>query len=112
MNIEIKTAPWIFIPLVSSDVSLIRGWIRRIAPTQKDDEEIAEQCESIIKNAFEKNKLLYREQDYGEVKMLKIRLLLGSDGICIPEMCFEEPPQCLTRIEEPLRPFIKDATRN
>lgn len=112
MNIEIKKVPWVFIPLVSHDVSLIRGWIHRLAPTKKEDEVIAENCESILKEAFKKNKLVYREQDYGEVKMLKIRLLLGSDGICIPEMCFEAPPEYLTRIEEPLRPFIKDATRN
>jgi hypothetical protein len=94
---------------VNSHVTFIRAWIRRLANNKNDDKQIAEKCESIIKAAFQNNDLIYQVEIYGDIKMSEIRLLLGSDGICVPEQCFLNPPKNLVRIEEPLRPFVREA---
>lgn len=109
MNINESEIPWVFVPLNNEQVTFIRAWIHRLANNKSDDQQITEKCESIVKEAFQNNNLVYQVETYGDIKMSEIRLLLGSDGICVPEQCFLNPPKNLIRIKEPLRPFVKEA---
>lgn len=109
MNSSTENIPWIFIPLPSEAVFNIQAWINRLATPKAADETLAKSCEEIIENAFLNHKLLYNRDKYGEIRMNELRTLLGSDGICIPEHCFVDPPAALTRVQEPLRPFVHNA---
>ena len=109
MNSSAENISWIFIPLPSEAVSGIRAWIHRLATSKEADDTLAKNCEEIIKKALLAHELSYNSVKYGEIRMNELRTLLGSDGICIPEHCFIDPPAALTRVQEPLRPFIRDA---
>jgi hypothetical protein len=109
LSINESEIPWVFIPLSNEHVTFISAWMHRLANSKSDDKQISEKCESIIKEAFQNNDLIYQTEIYGGIKMPEVRLLLGSDGICVPEQCFLNPPKNLVRIEEPLRPFVKEA---
>jgi hypothetical protein len=108
LNTTLKTIPWIFIPLPSNSVYAIRAWIHRLASSKNEDSELARKCEEIIQQAFLTYKLRYNSDKYGEIHMSELRLLHYSDGICVPEHCFIDPPATLERVQEPLRPFFRD----
>ena len=109
MNSSAENIPWIFIPLPSESVSKIRAWIHELATHKEADDTLANKCEEIIERAFSTHKLTYNSKKYGEIRMNELRTLLSSDGICVPEHCFVDPPAALTRVQEPLRPFIRNA---
>jgi len=108
MDKSIDVITWVFIPLNNEGITSIRAWIYRLAPKKEIDEKIAEQCELTIAQTFEKNGLEYRTDTYGEIKMNQLRLLIHSDGICVPEKCFIDVPENFVRTSEPLQPFAKD----
>ncbi|MCA0328057.1 MAG: hypothetical protein LCH89_21015 [Proteobacteria bacterium] len=109
MNSSAENISWIFIPLPSEAVFKIRAWIHRLATSKEADDTLAKNCEEIVEEAFLTHKLSYNSDKYGEIRMNELRTLLGSDGICVPEHCFIDPPDALTRVQEPLRPFIRNA---
>lgn len=109
MNSFTDDIPWIFIPLSADAVLTIWAWIRRLATNKNDDADVTKKCEEIIFNAFLTHKLTYNCDKFGEIRMSELRLLLGSDGICVPEHCFVDPPVTLKRVQESLHPFICDA---
>ena len=109
MNSRAENIPWIFIPLPSEAVFELRAWIHRLAIDKEADDSLAKKCEEIIEKAFLTHKLLYNNDKYGEIRMNELRTLLYSDGICVPEHCFVDPTAKLTRAQEPLRPFIRNA---
>jgi hypothetical protein len=87
---------WIFIQI--NNTFIFTAWIRRLA---KNDNELAEICEKKINEKFQKLGLQYDIEKYGKIKMKNIRLQVGSDGICIPEICFINPSENILRIENP-----------
>lgn len=108
MNNVAANISWIFIPLSLDAVFEIRAWVHRLAVNKSDDETLAKNCAKIIEDAFLAHALSYDCEKYGKVRMNELRLLLGSDGICVPEHCFVAPPETLRRVQEPLRPFVRD----
>ncbi len=105
MNPESTNTSCIFIPLGKNDVMRIRAWIHRMASTKSEDEELANDINKSLEEVLKTHGLTYREEEYGEMNISKVRLQLGSNGICIPEVCFLNPPLTLPRINEALRPF-------
>ena len=109
MNNSSQNIPLIFIPLPSEAVFEIRAWIHRLATDKDADDALAKRCEEIIEEAFRTCGLSYNSENYGEIRMNQLRILLGSDGFCVPEHCFVDPPAALKRVQEPLHPFMRDA---
>jgi len=109
VNCSAGNISWIFVPLAPEAVSGIRAWIHRLPTSDEADKTLAKDCEEEIKEALLAHGLSYDSVKYGEIRMNELRTLLGSDGICIPEHCFVDPPASLTRVREPLRPFIHSA---
>lgn len=108
MNSSAENIPWIFIPFPPEVVLDVRGWIHRLAPKESDD-ILEKNCEELIKKAFLTHELTYNSDKYGEIRMNILRILLSSDGICVPEHCFVDPPAKLKRVQMPLSPFIRNA---
>jgi hypothetical protein len=98
---------WIFIPLDKDFVIKIYFWIKHIHLNQKDDENLASECEKYISKEFYKNGLEYNTDKYGEIKMECLRIFLGSDGLAIPEQLFLKKPSAdIVRIKSPLRNIL------
>jgi hypothetical protein len=100
--------PWVFIPLGYDDTLRVHLWIKRWPTTEEADKTLAADCEEAITAAFEKLGLKYNTDAFGEVKMDKLRLYSGTDGIALPETCFVNAAKDIKRIQSPLRPLQKD----
>lgn len=105
MNTQFNDTVCIFVPLEKEKVLLIWAWMHWMAPNNEGDLQISEKINSALSNVFELHKLLYNDEIYGKPTIDKIRLFLGSDGICIPEVCFLNPSPHLARVTQALSPF-------
>lgn len=97
---------WVLIPMTSENVIEFYRWIGRFSQTNDDDKNIANKCETLLIDTFEKHGLNYNEDRYGEIKMDNIRLFLGSNGVALPVKCFKTMKDSCKRIKNPLQQII------
>ncbi|MFT4928614.1 MAG: hypothetical protein ACI8WB_004733 [Phenylobacterium sp.] len=94
---------WIFFPLPSDEAHYIAFWIKGMRHLEWKDEPVETLANTVIKRELKKYNLRYNEDKFGKPVLGSIRLYSGSDGFCIPETCFVELPEGLSRINNPLK---------